>query len=286
MRLVAFAGVLSLLSGVAAAAGDDCVENAAGQVVCGVDADAVRARLRAEERLKTPGMDEPAGVKSASAAASAYVEPTPAETSYMDDEGGKSGAGAAGPVYASETVDAPQAPAAPKSRGSVYSSYDRAILIRPGYIFSARGAGSFDAPSVATGYRSVFHRVGRSTFAWEGELHFLRDSEDLLVLGVPVSTTFWGFTGLGGVRWNYALVDHVSPFASVGVGPAYFRAKASSPTGSVSDGDITFAYSGRAGVEFNISDQFSIETAYRYLGTTQSGTPGYHAGEVGLNYNF
>jgi opacity protein-like surface antigen len=289
MRLVAFAVAASLMAGAASAEDDGCIENAAGQTVCGVDADAVRARMRAEDRLETPGMNEPAGATSVTAPARAYVAPSDAEMSYADEPDAEieSRSGVVSPVLvneSSEEVAAPEPPAA--RRGSVYSSYDRAIFLRPGYIFAARGAGSFDAPAVATGYRSTFHRAGRSAFAWEGELHYLRDSEDFLVLGVPTETSLWGLTGLGGVRWTYALSDVVSPFASIGVGPSYFRGKVESGGITVADGDFTVAYSGRTGLEFNISEQFSLETAYRYLGTTQSGTPGFHSAEVGLNLNF
>lgn len=286
MRLIAFAVAASLCGGAALAEDDDCIENAAGQTVCGLDAEAVRARLRAEERLETPGMKAPAGKP-----ATAYAEPADAEVQYADDQGAAptEASGVVDPVYVNVAAEEPEVPApapARESRGSVYGAYDRSIFLRPGYSFAARGAGSFDAPTVASGYRSVFHRAGRSAFAWEGELHYLRDSEDLLVLGVPVSTTLWGLTGLGGVRWTYQLSDFMSPFASAGIGPSYFRARATSLGATVSDGEITFAYSGRAGVEFNISEQFSLETAYRYLGTTQSGTPGFHSAEVGFNYNF
>lgn len=271
----------------------DCIENAAGQIVCGVDADAVRARIRAEERLQTPGLDAAAGARRVPArlpstqAQAVSIEPAEADDFYTDDQSApiQPVAAAAGPIYVSSGAQA-NVPPAPARRGSVYSSYDRSIFLRPGYVFAARGAGSFGAPSVATGYRSVFHRAGASAFAFEGELHFLRDEEDFLLLGVPTETTLFGLTGLGGVRWSYALAEYMSPFASVAIGPSYFRGKVESGGVTLADGDFTLAYSGRAGVEFNISDQFSLETAYRYLGTTQSGTPGFHSAELGLNYNF
>lgn len=277
MKTITLAAAALLSSG-AALAQDECIENAAGQIVCGDDAAAVRARIKAEERLVTPGIDAPAA-KPAS-----YInEP---EAAVEDTTSSYNASPAVGPTYVSAAAEE-TVPAAPRaSRGSVYDSYGQSVFLRGGYVFAARGASDYEAPSFAAGYRTTFREAGRSTFSLEGELIYSRDSEDLLVLGLPVEATIWGLSAIGAVRWQYALGEHVSPFASVGIGPGYFHASLDDGVTSIEDGDLTFAYTGRTGVAFAVSDQISLETAYRYLGTAQSGTPGYHTAEIGLNYDF
>jgi opacity protein-like surface antigen len=270
MRPLLLASAAALAIGGAAHAEDDCIENAAGELVCGAEADAVRARISAEERLSSPAapsMKAP-GRENAQVSKPTYVndgtEPDPAaESEPLEPQ--------------------PMEERAPEARrGSVYGSYTEAAFVRGGYIFE----GDAEAPSISTGYRKKFRQNGRSSFALEGELLYLRDTEDGTLLGVPFEATLWGLAGLGAVRWQYALGEHVSPFASVGIGPAYFRGKVESGGTTVSDGDFTAAYTGRAGLEISFSEKISLETAYRYLGTTQSGAPAFHSAELGLNYNF
>lgn len=59
-----------LLTSSAAFAQDDCIENIVGQTVCGADADAVRARIRAEEAIARG--EEPARAKRRSHSGSVY----------------------------------------------------------------------------------------------------------------------------------------------------------------------------------------------------------------------
>ena len=171
--------------------------------------------------------------------------------------------------------------------GSVYSSYGSAAFVRGGYGFASKGGSPFEEGfSGSIGYRRVISQSGRSAFSIEGELLYARNSEDQIIPTVPVEATAWALTGLVSLRWDYAVGAPISPFASVGVGPSYMRGKVVSPLASVSDDDVTFAYSGRAGVVIGLSDNISLEPAYRYIGTTQSGAPGVHSAEVGFNLNF
>ncbi|NWG71322.1 MAG: porin family protein [Parvularculaceae bacterium] len=272
MRKFSIAAAALLASTGSAIAAEDCIENAAGQLVCGADADAVRARIRAEERLQMPELSVPS------------APTTNLETDQGSVEPEVLGADVVGPTLASADRSAKGRGSSSFSGGSVYNSYGQAVFVRGGYVFES-GVGDYEAPSFAGGYRKTFAERGRSTFSWEGELVFSRDSEDITLLGGPVELTLWGLSGIGAVRWQYGL-GAVNPFASVGIGPGYFHASLDDGVTDVSDGDLTFVYTGRAGVEFNVSDQISLETAYRFLGTSQDGTPGYHSAELGLNYNF
>ncbi|MEQ1928947.1 MAG: outer membrane beta-barrel protein [Parvularculaceae bacterium] len=275
MRTVTIAA-LSLLASGAANAQDECIENAAGQLVCGADAQAVRARIRAEDRLQTPELNVPAA-------------PTQAARDDGVVSAALAGAEVAGPTYASadgREEDSGSSSSSSSSRGSVYNSYGRTAFVRGGYVFDGSGAGDYDALGFSAGYRKTWRESGRSRFGLEGELIYSRDSETFDVLGTPVDVTTWGLAAVGGLRWNYLLSDAVSPFASVAIGPGYFHANVDDGVTEVSDGDLTFVYTGRAGLEVNVSEQISLEGAYRYLGTSQSGTPGYHSAEFGLNYNF
>jgi opacity protein-like surface antigen len=273
MRTLTIAALALLATG-AKGAEDDCIENAAGQLVCGADADLVRARLAAEERLGTPELNVPPA-------------PARARVSVVSDtEARVAGADAVGPILASADGPQEEAPSVPRARGSVYSSYKETAFLRGGYVFdTSNDLGDYQGPQFSVGYRKVFAERGRSAFSIEGELIYSRDSDDILVLGVPVELTIWGLSGVGAVRWQYAL-GAINPYASLGIGPGYFHASADDGVTKISDGDFTFVYTGRTGVAFNVSEQFTLETGYRYLGTSQSGAPAYHSAEVGLNYNF
>lgn len=169
--------------------------------------------------------------------------------------------------------------------GSAYSGFRNAAFVRGGYIFAARGGGaatSESAPSIAAGFRFKTYQNGKSVISSETEVLYARDSESV----APLEFTLSGITALTGFRWEYKTGSGVNPFASVGIGPGYARLKIDDGIDAVVLDDWTFAYSGRAGVSLDITKAISIETAYRYLGTTQVGTPGQHSGEVGLNFGF
>ena len=50
--------LLSLVAATPALAQDDCIENIVGRTVCGADAEAVRARIRAEQAVKDGKTEE------------------------------------------------------------------------------------------------------------------------------------------------------------------------------------------------------------------------------------
>lgn len=225
----------SILLGVstADAQDDNCIENIAGDIVCGSDADAVRARLRAEARhARHP--DRP--IRSHS--------------------------------------------------GSIYDSFGQSLFVRGGYIFAAHGGGVSDqasAPMAAVGYRSPMSKSGPHQWNFETEIVYVRDSEDILS---SITVSGWALTGLLSLRWEYDTGSPINPYVSAGVGPTYAQLKTSNGMTQISDGEWAFGYSGRAGIEAYLSNGFSMEAGYRYLGATSDGTGGLHTGEVGLNYNF
>lgn len=242
MKLNIAAALAVASMGAAASAQDnDCIENITGQLVCGADADAVRARIRAEEeyaRAVEEGRD-PSEIK----------------------------------------------PRRSSSSGSVYGRYGQAAFVRGGYGFAAHGggeSGSVDTLLGAVGYRTALGRGSGSRLSLETELVYTGDSET--ALGVKATVT--SYTGLFSMRWDAAPGSFINPFLSAGVGPAYYRLKLSDGVTSVSDGSFALGYSGRAGLEANFAEQFSLEAAYRYLGATDNGTIGMHAAEIGLNYKF
>lgn len=170
--------------------------------------------------------------------------------------------------------------------GSVYNSFGQSLFLRGGYIFAAHGGGEADsssAPLAAIGYRSKGARMGNHVWSLETEAVYARDSEDILS-----TVTLSGFT-LGGFlagRWDYATGSPISPYASAGVGPVYIEATIADAFTEITDSTVVFGYTGRAGMEVQISDSVSLDLGYRYLGVTDDGTAGLHTAEGGLNFNF
>lgn len=229
-----------LMSASAWAQDNDCIENITGQLVCGADADAVRARIRAEEE---------------------YAKAV------------------------AEGRDPGEIKPRRSSSGSVYGRYGQAAFARGGYGFAAHGggeSGSVDTLLGAVGYRTALSRGTGGRFSLETELVYTGDSET--ALGIKATVT--SYTGLFSLRWDAAPGSFINPFLSAGVGPAYYHLKLSDGVTSASDGSFALGYSGRAGLEANFAEQFSLEAAYRYLGATDNGTIGMHAAEIGLNYKF
>lgn len=171
----------------------------------------------------------------------------------------------------------------PSPHGSVYSSFGSAAFVRGGYIFAAHGGGASgdaSAPLGSIGYHAPFSPG--SQFGFETELVYLRDSETI----GPITATAGQLTALISLRWQYETGSRISPFVSAGIGPAYIHAKIDNGVTEISDSDLVLGYSGRAGVEIQLSDGLALETAYRYLGATDDGTAGFHAAEAGLNFTF
>ena len=235
--------VFAVFSAPAFAQNDNCIENVDGVMVCGVAADAVRARLRAEQRYREQLAD-------------GEIEPG----------------------------EAPRQ----KQFRSVYGAFGQAAFLRGGYAFAAHGngsSGSVDGIIGSVGYRRAL-QPRTNGLSLEGEVVYLRDGEDGMLFGVPLETTTIGVTGIFALRWDANPTGVITPYVSAGVGPAYYDVEIESGDVSVSDGAVFFGYSGRAGLEAQLSDRISLEAGYRYLGATRDGNVGIHSGEMGLNYNF
>lgn len=276
---------------------DNCIEDVTGRVVCGADADAVRVRLRFEERFRREGDVAPAAKTvtapiNASADHSALAGAVPVSDVDLQAQQQR-------PVLSAQAQPEDQSgaktqpPAATNyptrravSRGSVYSSYGQKVFVRGGYSFAGHGSNGVadTGPVLAVGYGRPINLFGDS-ISVEGEIVYVRDSETIDILGLPVETTVWGLTALASLRWQ-PTDGAIAPFASFGVGPAYYNAEAVGGGLSVSDGDFFLGYSGRVGAVARLGDQFSVEAAYRYLGAALNGTIGYHTAEVGVNYEF
>ena len=172
------------------------------------------------------------------------------------------------------------------SRGSVYSSYGQKVFVRGGYSFAAHGTGSFSetGPLLAVGYGRPINLFG-DNISIEGELVYVDNSETIDVLGLPVENSLWGLTALASLRWQPSN-GTIAPFASFGIGPAYYDIETSGNGFEISESDLFLGYSARVGAVARLGDQFSVEAAYRYLGAALNGTFGYHTAEVGLNYEF
>lgn len=226
------------MAGASLAQQSDCIENVAGRTVCGADAEAVRARMRAEAQ-------------------------------YAKDPNSW-----------------------PRREGSLYPSWTNGAFVRGGYAFHGHMlgvSGDISAPTAAAGVRHTISRYDRSRFLFETEAVYARDSATVTDGTDVYEATVWNITGLAALRWQYDTRAGVSPFASFGVGPSYWKGRLRAGTLSdpdlfaVSDGTWAFGYSARVGFEAGLSDRVSFETAYRYLGATNNGSAGIHAAEAGLN---
>ena len=275
----------------ASAQKEDCIKNAAGRTVCGADAEAVRVRLRFEEQFREEGdaRPEPPAAAVTPTTVSVMTNDSAVDNSELQTR-------QIDPAPQPEPVLQAQADAQPQSRGrynsanvrrggSVYSSYGQKVFVRGGYSFAGHGTGAFSetGPVIAAGYGQPIDLFGDNV-SIEGEIVYVSNSDTVDILGIPVENDLWGLTGLISLRWQPP--GAIAPYVSAGVGPAYYHAEVSGGGLDASDGDFMLGYSARAGAVASLGDQFSLEAGYRYLGATLSGTVGYHAAEVGLNYEF
>ncbi|MEM9168781.1 MAG: outer membrane beta-barrel protein [Pseudomonadota bacterium] len=275
--ICAFA-VAAVLSSQPARAQDDCIENSVGVTVCGRDAEAVRARMRAEQEFyggkKIPNPGASSSPVGAAAPDAPRVRPAAAA-----QEGPR---GQAAPVR-------PPRAARARSR-SVYDAFGPRASVRGGYAFAghATGGDDFDVSGLtgAVAYIHPMHRIFLGTISIEGEIAYFRDREEASVLGSTLQSTIWGVAPLFGVRWDLNPAGKINPFASVSGGGAYTEASVDDGAISFADGQITLAYGGRGGIETRLTDRLSVEAAYRYIGFTRDGTLGVHSAEIGLNYGF
>lgn len=79
-------------------------------------------------------------------------------------------------------------------------------------------------------------------------------------------------------RLDYPLTSRIGPYLSGGIGAAF---------GGDNPDDIAFAYQGRVGLEFKLSDTFRLETGYRYVGASSGNYElDQHAVEMGVSLSF
>jgi opacity protein-like surface antigen len=176
------------------------------------------------------------------------------------------------------------APSSKSHRGSVYSAYSRRAFVRGGTAFAGGGSDFGENFAIAGGVGFDLRHPGLSV---ETEVIGLRDTETLIdpFLGTLTAKSL-ALAGLVSLRYDAKTDFGVNPFASVGVGPGYVRLTLDDGVTSISDDDITFAYSGRAGVTVDFTQRLGLEAAYRYLDTSQSGFAGQHLVELGLSLGF
>ncbi len=181
-----------------------------------------------------------------------------------------------------------QSPSRRRSTGSIYRQYGSAVFARGGLFFADTNTlTDVSQPYGSLGYRQIFAAKGKSIFSWEGEVLGARDSETLPtgLMGSDIDVSSTLIAGLASARWDYVLSEVLSPFVSAGIGIAYVRGSVDDGVASISNDDFEFAYTGRAGLAVNVTDQLGLEAAYRFVGVT-AGTDGFHGGELGLNYRF
>ena len=172
-----------------------------------------------------------------------------------------------------------------------------ALVLRGGDIFIADGPGFYDdftSPYAAVGYRSPARAFGlkHSRLSLEGEAIYFSQNDDYdFGLGF-IETTAWTLAGIGSLRWGWDWNFPVEPYAAAGVGFAYTHLSVEDGVANVDQGDIDFAYQGRAGVSARIARPVSLEAGYRYLGVQRpgpvDGTGGFgvHGLEAGVVWRF
>ncbi|MEO0399476.1 MAG: hypothetical protein AAF224_08670 [Pseudomonadota bacterium] len=201
---------------------------------------------------------------------------------------------------ADQAADSAERRVAPRSVGfkqaSIYHRYGNQAFVRGGYIIgSTVSEGGYDAPYGSIGYDWKLARSGNSMFRIESELLVGRFS-DTLELGpaltnplIETTVSQWFLAGLVGVRWDGFIASPVSPYASMGVGPGLLTARATvtdlttDVSASSSGSEFSMVYSGRAGLQARLRDNFGVELGYRFLDYTDAGEPGRHSVELGLN---
>lgn len=197
------------------------------------------------------------------------------------------------------------------SRDSAFETNGDAFFVRGGYAFDSTeeitiaeanaalapfgvmvagnpGDEVFDTSAfyASLGFRQKLKRFGDSMLSVEEEFLAARSSESVDILGVPVAYREWDLFPNAALRWQYNFNGAVAPYASLGAGPGIILSTLESGASEVSETDVVFAYTGRAGLEFNVTPRFGVEAGYRYLGVTDATTAGFHAAEIGLNFKF
>lgn len=153
-------------------------------------------------------------------------------------------------------------------------------------------------------YNGGYHVGGRLGFQsnplrYEGELTYIQADvskfyvNDIRQSGVGEDTS--AFLGMANVYYDFPeMVPCVSPFIGAGIGYGWVQARLKStgpyfPT-YFKGSDSAFAYQGTAGLTYNFAENYALNLAYRYVGTTRINELGKvfqaNLGTVGVVYRF
>jgi len=172
---------------------------------------------------------------------------------------------------------------------SLYSSYGQSVSLRGGYVFASNREGVDGSPSAGifgAAYIKPIKRYGNHVLSLETEIVYSRDADSVTILGADVTSKIWSVTGLLEGRYEYVTGWGFNPFATFGIGPAYARSALTTAGAENREGALVLAYSGRAGLQANISEKISIEGGYRFLGSTFGDSSIIQSLEVGVNLQF
>ena len=253
--LIAAAALAAATFSHASAEDEACILNLEGDVVCGDEAEAERRRQREKQIEAMNGRAAGTSDKSAGSAS-----PSPDRVRR-----------------------------GPRPARSVYGSFGQAAFLRGGYVFASSREGVDASPAAglfAAGLMKPIKRFGRHVLSAEVEALYFRDADSVEVLGADVTSKLWGITGLFSARYQFDTGWIVDPFASAGLGPAYYRAALATGGVRTTESSMVLGYGARAGLTAAIGDNLAIEGAYRFFGSTFDGASSIQAAEVGVNLAF
>ncbi|OGV26118.1 MAG: hypothetical protein A3F18_05380 [Legionellales bacterium RIFCSPHIGHO2_12_FULL_37_14] len=134
-------------------------------------------------------------------------------------------------------------------------------------------------------YNSGYNGGGRIGFKdypmrYEGEISYLTAFPSQYYVDNVRQTGYSGMTSataaLANVYFDFPeIIITLTPYLSGGIGYAYLSTNLTStgPTTTYQfrNSGSVFAYQGSAGLSYNFANNYSLDVAYRYLGTTTSG---------------
>ena len=153
------------------------------------------------------------------------------------------------------------------------------------YYVSAHGglAMPLDAETTFTGYPDTYNfdfdtspvfggAVGAANGPWRSEVELGYRSHDAdAINGIPLAGTGFAsdvdiLTGLVNVYYDHDIGHALKPFVTAGIGFANIDARlAAAIVGATSDDTTVLAWQVGAGLNYALSDRFSLEAKYRFL---------------------
>jgi outer membrane protein OmpA-like peptidoglycan-associated protein len=156
----------------------------------------------------------------------------------------------------------------------------------PGWYIGAGAVGNFPLDAKATGsgvndtvqYDTGWGILGDLGYAWsngiraEGELSESRANVDKVTGGIgSASGRINNFDVMGNMLYDFQTGTRWTPYIGGGIGFASVDADhigVLNNGGTLNDSSLEFAYQGIAGVSYEVADNWSVTTDYRYIGTT------------------